>query len=179
MRGTIKKSIEDRHFGFIHADNGQEVFFHASAVAGQAFASRLWVKQWSLTWSAVRKDQRPPTFVHSTSSRFPERAMRLQYMGFEQVKNIRAYLFHGSAPGEETKVFVVTTDLALFLKHHLGMQEGPAMCLRKLAGELGAVESAEPPPLRRALTDQDMFGYIAAGGFFAKRKHGPKPHISK
>ena len=39
MTGTIKKLIEGRHFGFIRAENGQEVFFHASAVAGNDFAS--------------------------------------------------------------------------------------------------------------------------------------------
>ena len=39
MTGTIKKLIEDRHFGFIRAANGQDIFFHASAVEGNAFAS--------------------------------------------------------------------------------------------------------------------------------------------
>ena len=103
--------------------------------------------------------------------------MRLQYMGFEQVKNIREYLFHGIAAGEETKIFVVTTDVALFLKHHVGMQEGPALCWRKLEAELGTVEPAEPPPRRQALTDRDLYGYNAAGGFFGHKKtksHAPR-----
>jgi CspA family cold shock protein len=39
MTGTIKKLIADRHFGFIRTETGQEVFFHASAVAQNAFAS--------------------------------------------------------------------------------------------------------------------------------------------
>lgn len=39
MRGTIKRLVGDRHFGFIRAENRQEFFFHASAVAGNAFAS--------------------------------------------------------------------------------------------------------------------------------------------
>lgn len=100
--------------------------------------------------------------------------MQLQYMGFEQVKNIREYIFHAIAPGEETKVFVVTTDLALFLKHHLGMQEGPVLCLRKLVAELGAVEPVGPPLLRRPLTDHDMIAYLATGGLFQKAKPGSK-----
>ena len=100
--------------------------------------------------------------------------MRLQYMGFEQVQNVREYVFHGIAPGEETKIFVVTTDVALFLKHHVGMQEGPVLCWRKLAAGLGTVELAEPPPLRQSLTDQDMYSYNAAGGFFASKKPGSK-----
>ncbi len=32
MRGTIKKLIRDRGFGFIRAADGQEVFFHRSSV---------------------------------------------------------------------------------------------------------------------------------------------------
>jgi CspA family cold shock protein len=39
MTGTIKKLIADRNFGFIRTETGQEVFFHASAVAQNAFAS--------------------------------------------------------------------------------------------------------------------------------------------
>ena len=32
MEGTIKKLVRDRGFGFIQAQNGQEVFFHRSNV---------------------------------------------------------------------------------------------------------------------------------------------------
>ncbi len=39
MTGTIKKLVGDRHFGFIHATNGQDIFFHASGVAQNAFTS--------------------------------------------------------------------------------------------------------------------------------------------
>jgi CspA family cold shock protein len=37
MTGTIKRLIADRNFGFIRAENGQEVFFHASAVSSNEF----------------------------------------------------------------------------------------------------------------------------------------------
>jgi len=37
MTGTIKRLIADRHFGFIRAENGQEVFFHSSAVQQTEF----------------------------------------------------------------------------------------------------------------------------------------------
>lgn len=39
MSGTIVRLISDRHFGFIRADDGQEVFFHASALAAGDFAA--------------------------------------------------------------------------------------------------------------------------------------------
>lgn len=32
MQGTIKRVIRDRGFGFIRADDGQEVFFHRSSL---------------------------------------------------------------------------------------------------------------------------------------------------
>ncbi len=97
-------------------------------------------------------------------------------MGFEQVQNIREYTFHRVATGEETIIFVISTEVALFLKHHVGLQDGPVMCLRKLTAELEAqaVEPVEVPALRQALTDQDMLGYIAARGLFASKKQGPK-----
>ncbi len=40
--------------------------------------------------------------------------MQLRYMGFDQEKNIREYLFDGVAAGEVAKHFVVSADLALF-----------------------------------------------------------------
>ena len=100
--------------------------------------------------------------------------MQLQYVGFEQVKNVREYIFHGVAHGEETKVFVVSTDMALFLRHHVHMQDGPVMCLRTLKAELETVDPVKPPPLRREITDQHMLTYMAAPGFDSKKKPGPK-----
>ncbi len=32
MQGTVKKVIFDRGYGFIRAENGEEVFFHRSAI---------------------------------------------------------------------------------------------------------------------------------------------------
>ena len=32
MEGTIKRLMRDRGFGFIHAQDGQEVFFHRSSL---------------------------------------------------------------------------------------------------------------------------------------------------
>jgi CspA family cold shock protein len=57
MTGTIKKLIADRHFGFIRAEDGQEVFFHASTVAGSDFAS-LAVGQ-AVTFDLERGDKGP------------------------------------------------------------------------------------------------------------------------
>ncbi len=37
MQGTIKRLIRDRGFGFIRGEDGQEVFFHRSALQGVDF----------------------------------------------------------------------------------------------------------------------------------------------
>jgi cold shock protein len=34
MQGSIVRIVRDRGFGFIKAENGQEVFFHATGVVG-------------------------------------------------------------------------------------------------------------------------------------------------
>ena len=39
MKGKIKKLIRDRGFGFITAEDGQEIFFHRSAIVGMDFSA--------------------------------------------------------------------------------------------------------------------------------------------
>ena len=37
MKGTVKKLIRDRGFGFITAEDGSEIFFHRSDLVGLDF----------------------------------------------------------------------------------------------------------------------------------------------
>ncbi len=37
MKGQIKRLIRERGFGFIIAEDGKEIFFHRSALAGEDF----------------------------------------------------------------------------------------------------------------------------------------------
>jgi len=37
VKGTIKKVIQERGFGFINAENGKEIFFHSSVLEGASF----------------------------------------------------------------------------------------------------------------------------------------------
>ena len=39
MKGTIKKVIQQRGFGFIAAEDGKEIFFHSSGLAEGGFDS--------------------------------------------------------------------------------------------------------------------------------------------
>ena len=39
MQGTIKKVVRDRGFGFIHAEDGREIFFHHTSLQQLDFDS--------------------------------------------------------------------------------------------------------------------------------------------
>lgn len=41
MKGTIKRLIKDRGFGFIRAEDGREIFFHRTAVKSTYFESLM------------------------------------------------------------------------------------------------------------------------------------------
>jgi hypothetical protein len=62
--------------------------------------------------------------------------MEFRYLGFDQSGNARAYKFDAIAKAEPTRHFIVTADISLFLQHRVGLQEGPALCARKLAEDL-------------------------------------------
>jgi len=63
-------------------------------------------------------------------------------MGFDQAKNIREYRFDGVGAGETAKHFVVSADLALFVTYHVGLQEGPALCLKRLSADLETLQQS-------------------------------------
>ncbi|MBI3090806.1 MAG: cold shock domain-containing protein [Candidatus Tectomicrobia bacterium] len=37
MTGVVKKLVRDRGFGFVRAENGEEIFFHSSALPQGSF----------------------------------------------------------------------------------------------------------------------------------------------
>lgn len=106
--------------------------------------------------------------------------MELRYMGFEQKHGARSYRFDGVTRGAPTVQYVITADLALFLKHHVGIQEGPNLCARKLATDLAQLQAGE-----HVLTNEDLLEYARArdeaeerraakrAGF---RRRPPAPH---
>jgi hypothetical protein len=83
--------------------------------------------------------------------------MELRYMGFDQTQNKRTYKFDRLVKGEPLARFLVSADMALFLRHHVGIQEGPALCARKLTSDLEC--SAEAA---HELTSDDLLAYVSA-----------------
>lgn len=91
--------------------------------------------------------------------------MELRYMGFDQNQNKRAYRFDGLAKGEATMHFVVTADMALFLAHHIAIQEGPSLCAHKITADPGA---AGQPAFE--LTGDDLQAHADARALAEARK---------
>lgn len=184
MTGRIKMLSGENASGFIKAENGLSVHFDSSAVLAYD-AIRLAVGQlvtFDLEGGNCTKAvnvcvQRQHPVPHAEEKRLE--SIRLRYMGFEQSESIRAYRFERISAGTETKTFIVTTDLALFRKHHVGIQEGPALCLHLLTGELNAADAAHRPPSQCSLTDRDMLAHLASRPV-PRTKPGPKrmPHAS-
>jgi hypothetical protein len=100
----------------------------------------------------------------------------MQYMGFEQNGGTRAYRFRRVVRGEETREFVVRAELALFFKHRIGFQEGPALSLRLLSEGADCATPVEWPPAQ-SLTDGDMLAHVARRAV-GRKTHGTKRNPS-
>lgn len=62
--------------------------------------------------------------------------MEVRYMGFDQQQSARSYRFDVIEKGQPARRFTVNADLALFLTHRVGLQEGPTLSATKLAADL-------------------------------------------
>ena len=99
--------------------------------------------------------------------------MPVRYTGFNQTGAIRTYHFERMGPGQDPEVFNVDTDMALFAKHHVAIQEGPGICLRLLLTALEAAGLVEHPDVHCSLSDRELLAYIASRPVTTPRP-GPK-----
>jgi len=91
--------------------------------------------------------------------------MQLRYMGFDQTAAERIYRFDGIEERSPTVRYIVSADLTLFLKHRVGIQEGPALCARKLTADLAGLTQCE-----HRLTNDDFLAYVTARADVEARK---------
>ncbi len=178
MTGRIKSLSTLSPSGFITAASGHNVYFHSSEVLppgagglaiGQLVTYDIGGGKWPSAIN-VRIPAQPQATPRVSERRSPP--AYLQYMGFEQNGSIRAYRFRRVVRGEETREFVVSAELELFFRHHVGFQEGPAMSLRLLSEGPDCCTPLEWPPAQ-SLTDADMLAHVA------RRAAARKPHGSK
>jgi hypothetical protein len=98
-----------------------------------------------------------------------EAKVEFRYLGFDQHENARAYRFDSVATGRPTRYFTVSADMGLFLAHRVGIQEGPNLCVHKLASDLEMNSEA-----RHELTGDDLRAHLAAVALTAAQKTGTR-----
>ena len=167
MIGRIKNLSATSRSGFIQAENGQTVYFAGSAVwehdfpfltVGQAVSFELQSGHWPKATNVhLFEDRHIP---HEAEK--PEAAIQLRYVGFDQDAYTRTFRFHAIVAGEQTRDYAVTTDVRLFQKHHIGIQEGPALCTRILLAQLAASAERRPQSIRAVLAEKDLLAYLAS-----------------
>lgn len=177
MTGTIVRLTEGTRTGTIRSEDGGLLVFSAAGVLGDYDTLAV--------GHLVRFDPDRSLSPHTAVCVFheplgasgpvkkPDAAPDLRYAGFTQAGNIRNYCFDSVARGGPAQHFVVAVDLALMLKHHIGVQEGPALCLRKLATDLKTLPDAG----RHELVDEDLRAYASARAAAAEKK-GHKHHFA-
>jgi hypothetical protein len=175
VTGRIRSLSAGNGSGLIAVDNGISAHFLASSVlaydatclaVGQLVTFDLEDGDWpTATNVCVQRQHRIPVLPGKLRESVP-----LRYVGFNQAGSLREYKFERIAPGEPTQTLIVSADLALFRKHHVGIQDGPALCLRAL--EAGA----DVHPLRRPLTEQDLLAHLPSRPApRARPRHVPPP----
>jgi hypothetical protein len=86
----------------------------------------------------------------------------LRYSGFDQQENTRSYVFQYIVLGEKAKPIIVSAEIPLLVKHHVRIQDGPALCLYTLMLEIQSLDFSQTGIVRRLLTAQDLAAYLAS-----------------
>jgi cold shock CspA family protein len=164
MTGTIKSLDAASGCGAIASEDGLIVAFGPSEVLAYD-VSTLAVGQ--VVNFNLRPGKRPRAANVLVQRALPTKSpqekqlgvMRLRYVGFEQRGAMRSYLFEGLTPEAERRAFTVQADLALFARHHVGVQEGPSLCLHWLESLLG--KEGASARLHHTLSEEQMVAYVA------------------
>jgi hypothetical protein len=160
MMGRIKMLNLGNAGGVIKAENGYSVSFEVSAVLAYDVACLAVGRLVSFDLEGRHGANAINVCViglHPLPSDALRRPASLRYVGFEQAQGIRSYKFERNWPGEDTETMVVTTDLALFTRHRVPIQEGPALCMRLLEAEL---QPGQEVP--HSLTEKDLITFLSA-----------------
>ena len=165
MTGTIKSLGGATESGFITTENGLNVGFCPTSVLAYDAATLAVGQLVSFDLESGRGLKAVNVSVQrarnaSDAEQKRQEVTRLRYMGFEQHGSVRAYRFERLTPGSDKRTFTVEADMALFVKHHVGIQEGPTLCLHLLVAELEA--AGEPAILHRSLSDREMLAHLAS-----------------
>jgi cold shock CspA family protein len=164
MIGSIKNLNFGHRSGFITAEGGRSIYFAASAVweydysfltVGQLVSFDLLDGQWPKAVNVHRFEGRHPTNAREV----PQGSTEVRFVGFDQENGVRTFRFQAVICHKEEREFTVTADMSMFGKHHVVIQEGPALCSRMVAAELAAGRTGLS---QLVLTEKDILAHVAS-----------------
>jgi len=102
--------------------------------------------------------------------------MQLVYMGFTQEASLRC--FHFQRVLTQSRLtnlprivqFTLKADMALFMQHHIPVQEGPAICLQILTDTLVGSDENEIASTSYAVTPEHLSTFVSARTTIAEAK---------
>ncbi len=184
MTGTVTGLASSSRTGTITTPDGSRLFFAAAAVLGDFDALAVGhrvsfeLEREGMRRIATRVFHEP--MKAPVPSRKPDAPPDLRYAGFQQAANLRVYRFNIARPGNSVQHSIML-DVTLLLKHHVGMQEIPALCVSKLTADL----KTSPELLKHQLGDDDLRQFAslraeaserrASRHSFAGRRGAPPP----
>ncbi|MEK7408440.1 MAG: hypothetical protein AAB225_25485 [Acidobacteriota bacterium] len=170
MTGTIVGLVGITRTGMIRSRDGTRLAFSAADVLGEFDTLAIGhlvsfdLDRGQPDRTAVRVFREP--FGAQRPGKTLDGPPDLRYAGFHQAESIRSYCFDAVASGHPVQHFIVTVDFTLLLKHRVGVQEVPALCLRKLAADLKAPQDTGC----HELDDDDLLAYASSRAAAIGRK---------
>ncbi len=180
MTGTILALASSTRSGAIKAQDGSRLLFSAASVLGDfdalAVGQRVSFdvqreRSYTMAVRVFREPIRAPKPARTADS---EPALRFQ--GFQQADNVRTYRFDDIRGGTAGSTpHAITVDLTLLLKHRIGVQDVPALCLHKLETELRQT----PGATRHQLLDGDLTAFAASRAEALQRRRPKHPFVAR
>ncbi len=155
MTGTIVALLSAGRTGSIRTSDGSRLSFTAEAVLGDfdtlAIGHRVsfCVEQNGVSRTATRVFHEPMRML--VPNKRPDTEPDLRYAGFRQAEGVRTYRFDAVTLGKPVQHSILL-DTSLLIKHHIGMQEVPALCVKKVISDL----RARPESVSHELGDDDL-----------------------
>lgn len=166
MTGTIKHLNSATASGAIEAADGLVLGFQLSAVLAYDIPGLAIGQAVNFELDSDRRPNAVNIHVEHALRPSPDRDKRvgltsLRYLGFQQTGEIRSYRFERFVPGEMRATYIVNSDMGLFTRHRVHLQEGPGLCLHLLAETEDLAGGTAEMPAQYALTDREMLAYLA------------------
>jgi len=165
MHGTITRFSGKGSAGAIRSDDGGSFDFAAAAVLAYDAASLAtgqlvdFEADGSSPPKAVNVSVQQSAGVHISEDTYRD-IRRPRYVGFDQQGCVRTYRFERFTPGRQTEYFSLDTDVALFSRHKVRLQEGPGLCLHLLTSALAAMGAGELCPC--SVTEEHVLAFLAS-----------------